>query len=236
LSEEEGKRKESLAAIAREISAEIGASTILGLGSGSTVASILRELATALESRRLVKKVRAVATSMQIQMVADEVGLQTVPLRKQADLVVDGADQVDDRLDMIKGGGGALLKEKILMANSRRRIVVADEAKFVTKLCLNSARVPVEVVPFARETVKERLVGLGGVPHERLLAKGFPYFTESGNVILDTEFPPIDRAAEMEAAIKMIPGVVENGIFTIKPIRVYKIGKDGASFSVRTSD
>jgi len=101
LSEEEGKRKESLAAIAREISAEIGASTILGLGSGSTVASILRELATALESRRLVKKVRAVATSMQIQMVADEVGLQTVPLRKQADLVVDGAGALDWKVERV---------------------------------------------------------------------------------------------------------------------------------------
>lgn len=228
-----GGRERSIAGIAREISTEIGPNTVLGLGSGSTVASILRELTTLL-GRRL-GKIRAVPTSIQIQMVADEVGLQSVPLRAHADLVIDGADQIDDKLNMIKGGGGALLKEKVLMRSSRRRIIAADEWKFAKKLCLNSARVPVEVVPFAREFVKERLAELGGMPHERLLPKGFPYFTESGNIILDTEFPPIQRPEEMEGAIKLIPGVVENGIFTIKPIRVYRIGKDG-TFSTQTSD
>jgi ribose 5-phosphate isomerase A len=226
-------RTKSISGITSELSPEIRTGMILGLGSGSTVASILRELVNTVGKR--LGRVRVVPTSIQIQMVAEELGLEIVPLHGRIDLVIDGADQIDEGLNMIKGGGGALLKEKVLMWSSKKRIIVADEEKFSKKLCMNSVRVPVEIVPFARHSVKDRLVELHGVPHERLLPKEYPYFTENGNIILDTEFEPIERPADMEAAIKSIPGVVEDGIFTVKPIRVYRIQKNG-TYAVHTAE
>ncbi len=228
-----GGREKSISGVASELSPEIRAKMTLGLGSGSTVASLLRELANTIGKR--MKGLRAVPTSMQIQTVAEELGIEVVPLRGRVDLVIDGADQIDEGLNMIKGGGGALLREKVLMWSSRKKVVVADDEKFSKKLCMNAVRVPVEVVPFARQSVKDRLADLHGVPHERLLPKGYSYFTENGNVILDTEFEPIDRPEEMERVIKSIPGVVENGIFTVKPIRVYRILKNG-TYSVETAE
>src|SRR5205807_9735959 len=115
------------------------------------------------------------------------------------------------------------------------RVVVADEEKFSRKLCMNAVRVPVEVVPFARLSVKDRLLKIRGAPHERLLPKDYPFFTENGNIILDTEFEPIEKPEEMETVIKRIPGVVENGIFTVRPLRVYRIRRNG-SYSVHTAE
>ena len=226
-------REKSISGITSELSPEIRAGMILGLGSGSTVASILRELLNTVGKR--LGRVRVVPTSLQIQMVAEELDLEVVPLRGRVDLVIDGADQVDEGLNLIKGGGGALLREKVLMGSSKKRIIVADEEKFSKKLCMNSVRVPVEVVPFARQSVKDRLVELRGVPHQRLLPKEYPYFTENGNIILDTEFEPIDKPGDKETEIKGIPGVVENGIFTLKPIRVYRIRKNG-TYEVQTAE
>jgi ribose 5-phosphate isomerase A len=105
--------------------------------------------------------------------------------------------------------------------------VVASEDKFVDRLCRRGGRVPVEVVPMARESAKLKLSHLGGVPEERLLPKGYPYFTENGNLILDTLFEPIEDPRKLETEVKSIPGVVEVGIFTFKPITVYKLNDDG---------
>lgn len=219
------KRQESIARVSEEIEKEVADGMVLGLGSGSTVAGVLHELAP----RMKTKGVRAwsVPTSMQIEIIAESEGFEMVPFRGSVDLVVDGADQVDERLNLIKGGGGALLKEKVLMKSSQKTVIVADEQKFVGRLCTNSVKVPVEVSPFARELVKRELARLGASAEERMLPKGYPYFTENGNIILDARFPPIENPREVEMEIDSLPGVVESGVFTIKPITVYKIMGDG---------
>jgi len=171
--------------------------------------------------------VTGVPTSTQIEIVATESGISIVPFAGSVDLVVDGADQVDGRMNLIKGGGGALLREKVLMSSAKKVAIVAGEEKFAPKLCTGGVKVPVEVAPFARKSVKAKLAQLGGAPEERLLPKGYPYFTENGNVILDTRFAPIDEPAALEGRVKNIPGVVEVGIFTIKPITVYKVRESG---------
>ena len=219
------KLRPGLRGVAERVARSISEGTLLGLGSGSTGAGLLEEL-----SPLIVKKgvaVSGVPTSTQIEMVATKSGISIVPFMGSVDLVIDGADQVDSRLNLIKGGGGALLREKVLMSSAKKVVIVAGEEKFAPKLCAGGVKVPVEAVPFARKSVKSKLSQLGGAPEERLLPKGYPYFTENGNVILDTSFAPIDEPAALEGRVKNLPGVVEVGIFTIKPITVYKVRESG---------
>ena len=227
--------REALKGVARELSKSIGPGTTLGLGSGSTVAALLEELAPLVLAK--AKSISGVPTSTQIELVAARSGINLVPFRGSVDLVVDGADQVDRELNMIKGGGGALLREKVVMGSAKSIAVVAAENKFVDRLCENGVKVPVEVFPMARESAKVKLSMLGGVPEERLMPKGYPYFTENGNLILDTLFEPVENPRDLEVKVRSTPGVAEVGIFTSKPIRVYRLRNDG-SFDVldRTHD
>jgi ribose 5-phosphate isomerase A len=218
--------REALKGVAKELSKTIEDRTTLGLGSGSTVMTLLEELSPLLIEKKVA--VSGVPTSTQIEMVATRSGIRLAPFRGTVDLVVDGADQVDKSLNLIKGGGGALLREKILMGSAKRTVIVAAENKFAARLCENGIRVPVEVVPLARESAKVGLSMLGGVPQERLLEKGYPFFTENGNIILDTAFEPISEPADLEMRAKSVPGVAEVGIFTFKPITVYRLRTDGS--------
>jgi ribose 5-phosphate isomerase A len=217
--------RKALAGVAKDLSKKINNDSVLGLGSGSTVAGLLEELSPLLLTRG--KKVTGVTTSAQIETVATKSGIPLVPFRGSVDLVIDGADQVDAQLNLVKGGGGALLKEKVVMGGGKEIAIVAAENKFAKRLCENGVRVPIEVVPLARESAKVRISKVGGVPEERLLPKGYPYFTENGNLILDTLFEPMDDPAEMESRLKAVPGVAEVGIFTFKPITVYRLHDDG---------
>lgn len=217
--------REALKGVAKELAKSIGPATTLGLGSGSTVATLLEELSPLVIAKS--KSIKGVATSTQIELAASKCGITLVPFRGSVDMVIDGADQVDKELNLIKGGGGALLREKVVMGSAKSVAVVAAENKFVKRLCDNGVRVPVEVVPLARESAKMRLSMLGGVPDERLLPKGYPYFTENGNIILDTLFEPVQDPRSLESRVKSTPGVAEVGIFTFKPITVYKLGTDG---------
>jgi len=217
--------RRALRGVAEELSKSISHGDTIGLGSGSTVAALLEELAPLLVARKA--DVRGVPTSTQIEMVAARNGFKLAPFEGSVDFVIDGADQVDEELNLIKGGGGALLKEKILMGNSGGTAIVAAENKFARRLCENAVRVPVEVIPLARKSAKVGLSRLGGLPEERLLPKGYPYFTENGNIILDTAFEPLEKPRELEMSAKSLPGVAEVGIFTFKPITVYKLISDG---------
>ncbi len=225
--------RDSLRGVARDLAKRIGPGTTLGLGSGSTVATLLEELIPLVIAK--AKSVDGVATSTQIELVATRCGINLVPFKGSVDLVIDGADQVDQKLNLVKGGGGALLREKVVMGSAKSVAIVAAENKFVMRLCENGVRVPVEVLPMARESAKLKLSMLGGVPDERLMPKGYPYFTENGNVILDTMFEPIEDPHALEVKVRSTPGVAEVGIFTFKPITVYKLGTDG-SFDVLKSD
>ncbi len=224
--------REALKGVARELAKSIGPGMTLGLGSGSTVAALLEELSPLALAK--AKTVSGVPTSSQIELVAARCGVNLVPFRGSVDLVIDGADQVDSRLNLIKGGGGALLREKVVMGSAKSIAIVASENKFVDRLCENGARVPVEVFPMARESAKVRLSMLGGVPEERLMPKGYPYFTENGNVILDTMFEPVEDPRQLEMKVRSTPGVAEVGIFTFKPITVYRLGSGGKFDALRS--
>jgi ribose 5-phosphate isomerase A len=217
--------REALKGVARELAKSIGPGTTLGLGSGSTIAALLEELSPLVLAK--AKTVNGVPTSTQIELVASRSGINLVPFRGTVDLVIDGADQVDRDLNLVKGGGGALLREKVVMGSAKSIAIVAAENKFVGRLCENGVRVPVEVFPMARESAKVKLSLLGGVPDERLMPKGYPYFTENGNLILDTLFEPVDNPRDLEMKVRSTPGVAEVGIFTFKPITAYKLGNDG---------
>jgi ribose 5-phosphate isomerase A len=190
----------------------------IGLGSGSTVESIVSNLSL-LEYK---DSLEFIVTSLQIRIVLESIGLKIVEQNKSGkiDVVLDGADQIDSDYNMIKGGGGALLKEKILISSSQKFVIVAQANKFVDKF---NRAVPIEVSPFARNFVMKELDKIGGLPKMRILDKGYPFITENGNIIYDTLLPKYDNLKEVERNIKNIPGVVEVGLFTIHADSYYKI-------------
>jgi ribose 5-phosphate isomerase A len=185
----------------------------LGLGSGSTATHMLHVLAEALRDGRL-RAIVGVPTSDAIGALARQLGvpIATLEERPQLDLALDGADEIDPSLNLIKGLGGALLREKIVAASADRFIVLADETKLVSQLGTR-APLPVEVVEFGLPLATRRLTALGGVPTLRCTADGSTFRTDEGNVILDCRFPGIADGLALNAAINAIPSVVEHGLF-----------------------
>jgi len=190
----------------------------IGLGSGSTVENIVRNFALFGYKDSL----EFIVTSLQIRIVSESIGLKIVDQNKsrKIDVVLDGADQIDSDYNMIKGGGGALLKEKILISSSQKFVIIAQANKFVDKF---NIAIPVEVTPFGRNFVIKELEKIGGLPKMRMLNKGYPFITENGNIIYDTLLPKYDNLKETERDIKNIPGVIEVGLFTIQADSYYKI-------------
>jgi len=185
----------------------------LGLGSGSTATHMLHVLAEALRDGRL-RAIVGVPTSDAIGALARQLGvpIATLEERPQLDLALDGADEIDPSLNLIKGLGGALLREKIVAASADRFIVLADETKLVSQLGTR-APLPVEVVEFGLPLATRQLTALGGVPTLRRIADGSAFRTDEGNVILDCRFPGITDSLALNAAINAIPSVVEHGLF-----------------------
>jgi len=216
----EGVRKASL-----ELMKHLRDGFRIGLGSGSTMATFVSVLGEYVKERGL--EVEVFPTSMQIGMVAEREGLKVLSTPQELDLAVDGADQVDRRLNLIKGGGGALLKEKVNLNASKLRFIIASEEKFVDVL---NADVPIEVHPFSRNYVLKELTKLGYRPRLRLLKKGYPYITENGNLIFDTEMGEIENPREVEERVKLISGVMEVGIFTMRIDGLYLTGDEGYRF------
>jgi ribose 5-phosphate isomerase A len=196
---------------------------VIGLGSGSTVAAIVREMAKLPDKKRL----EFVATSLQIKKEAENSGLKIVDENRipYIDIVFDGADQIDSDFRMIKGGGGALLKEKVIMSAAKRVVIAADSNKFVDVFSLS---VPVEVHQFARSIVSIKLEEEGGIPKLRTIEKGYPFITENGNIILDTTFNSLMDVRKKELELKNIPGVLEVGLFTRVADIYYKAKIDGS--------
>lgn len=183
---------------------------ILGLGTGSTV------YYTILKVGELVKDgydLIGIPTSKKTEELARSLNIPIGSLDEYPtiDLTIDGADEVDPRLNLIKGMGGALVREKIVAASSRKEIIVVDESKVVRRLGTRSP-LPVEVIPFGASFVHERLKVLGGNSKIRE-NDGKVFISDNGNAILDTVFDAIDRAEQLEREINSIPGVVENGLF-----------------------
>lgn len=196
---------------ARAALAEVRSGMTLGLGTGSTAKEFVTLLGQALRDGTL-RDIRCTCTSEQTEAQAREEGVPTFPLSEVAplDLAVDGADEIDADLRLIKGRGGALLREKIVEQQALRFIVIADESKVVDKLGLGS--LPVEVTPFALEVLTRRFTEMGLNPVLRM-RDGAPRITDEGHRILDVTVPKHADIADVVARMREHAGVVETGFF-----------------------
>ncbi len=197
--------------------------SIVGLGSGSTAEYAVRFLA---ERVRGGLKIVGIPTSQKTKHLAEQLGipLTTLDEHPQIDIDIDGADEIDPELNLIKGGGGAFLREKIVASVSRRFIVVAESTKQVARL--GKFPLPVEVIPFAQSLIKRRIETLGAKVSMRTYAYGNPYVTDEGHHILDCTFGEISDPPALAEKLRGIPGVVEHGLF-IGMAEMALIGKQG---------
>jgi ribose 5-phosphate isomerase A len=203
----------------------------VGLGSGRAAAAFVRALAA--EARR-GRRIRGVATSEATAALARDLGLELVGLdAAPLDLTVDGADEVDPALDLIKGYGGALARERIVAAASRRQVILVTPEKLVRRLG-SRGRLPVEILPFARALAERRLAALGCAPGRREAA-GAPFVTDNGNWILDCAIAPLDDPAALDRDIRRIPGVVDTGFFLGTAERVLVADGDGVRVLARSA-
>jgi ribose 5-phosphate isomerase A len=183
---------------------------IVGLGTGSTAADAVRFLAERVQAGL---KIRGIPTSLHTRDLAASLGipLATLDEFQQIDLTIDGADEVDPHLQLIKGGGGAFLREKIIASASRQLVIIADSSKQVA--VLGQAPVPVEVVPFAQALVAKEVEALGASVHLRSDAAGKAFVTDESHHILDCHFGPIPHPAALARQLDAIAGLVEHGLF-----------------------
>jgi ribose 5-phosphate isomerase A len=209
---------------------------VLGLGTGSTVYFALRKLGEELKSGRL-RDLVGVPTSVHTEKLALKFGIPLTSLgnHKHLDVTIDGADEVDDALCLIKGLGGALLREKIVAVSSRKVVIVVDESKHVNRLGVR-APLPVEVAQFAWQVHLPFLRSLGARPRLRMATKDQPYLTDNGNFILDAHFrggiPDVRTVAE---ALDHRPGVVCHGLFLGLADAAIVAGGDGIRVLTRAS-
>jgi len=206
---------------AREALRFIHDGDIVGLGTGSTFNLILAPLA---ERVRVGLKILCIATSNQTANAAAELGipLTTLDEHQEINVDIDGADEIDPRLALIKGGGGAFLREKIVASAAKKLVIVADSTKQVTML--GKAPVPVEVVPFAQALVAKEIQGLGASVNLRKDKQGKIFVTDESHHILDCHFGEIRDPRNLERQLEEIPGVVGHGLF-IGMASVVLIGK-----------
>ena len=186
---------------------------VVGLGHGSTVIFAVRRIAELLHEGQL-QDILSVPCSLQVKEEARRLGIPLTTLEEHpvVDLTIDGADEVDPHLNLIKGGGGALLREKIVAQASRREIIVVDESKLSPALGTHWP-VPVEVTPFGWRSQAAYLESLGAQPVLRLNSDGSLFKTDQGNLILDCHFGPIPDPARLAAQMNERAGIVENGLF-----------------------
>lgn len=206
---------------------------IVGLGSGSTAAYVIQQIGEKIRLEDL--RILGVPTSHQAMMLAVHFGVPLTTLNEhpQLDLAIDGADQIDRELNLIKGGGGALTREKIVASAAKQFVIVADETKLVEKLGTNHT-IPIEVLPFALPTVMVKLRELKGKPVVREGGgKVGPLVTDNGNFVVDANFGPVDDVKELDLHLKLISGVIETGLFVGMADVVYLGKTDGVEKLMR---
>jgi len=201
---------------------------VIGLGSGRAATVLVKSLAKLIKLKNY--NIKGIPTSLQIKLVAEKGGIPLVEIDQvdHIDVVFDGADQINSQKFVIKGGGGALLRENILFSLAKKVVVMADKTKFVKNF---TRSVPVEVHPLARNSVTKSIKKLGGEIQLRSLDRGYPFFTENGNIILDCDFGTIKNPKALTQKIKQITGVLESGIFLRKPDVIYR-AKTGGKFDI----
>jgi len=186
----------------------------IGLGSGSTVAIFAEELGRLISNG--THKISVVPSSYQAYQLAvkHNIPLTNLDINPELIMTVDGADEVDKNLNLTKGGGGALFQEKVVASASKRLIIIVDESKLVDKLA-SKFLIPIEVLPFSLGVVKKKIKDMGIEPIVRQAERKMgPVVTDNGNFIIDLKFSkPIDNPEKIAVDLKMIPGVVETGLF-----------------------
>ena len=197
---------------------------VIGLGSGRAATALVKSLSKLIKLKGY--NIRGIPTSLQIKLIAEKGGIPLVEADQVdfIDIVFDGADQIDSQKYVIKGGGGALLRENILFSLAKKVVVMADKTKFVKNL---TRTVPIEIHPLARNSITKSIKKLGGESQIRSLDRGYPFFTENGNIILDCDFGTVKNPKTLTQKIKQTSGVLESGIFLRKPDIIYKAKIDG---------
>ncbi|MGL4502546.1 MAG: ribose-5-phosphate isomerase RpiA [Planktothrix sp.] len=188
--------------------------TIVGLGTGSTTAYAIQYIGERLQSGEL-KDIKGIPTSFQATVLAKQYGIPLTTLDEvdHIDIAIDGADEVDPNKNLIKGGGAAHTREKIVDSLAEVFIVVVDNSKLVDRLG-STFLLPVEVIPMAMTPVMKALEKLGGKPTLRMgVKKAGPVVTDEGNLVIDVKFDALENPAELEKEINNIPGVLDNGLF-----------------------
>jgi ribose 5-phosphate isomerase A len=200
----------------------------VGLGTGSTSAFAIDAIGKKVQQGFSIK---AVASSYRSEEQAKSLGITLIPFSEvqTIDIYIDGADEVDKDLNLIKGGGGALLREKVLTFNSKEFLVIVDASKMVEYL--GKFLLPVEIVPFANELTIRRLQGLGCSTTVRE-QDGKSYTTDNGNMIIDCNFSKIENVSELDQSIRSIPGVVENGLFPRSLVSKVIVGYENGEVKV----
>jgi ribose 5-phosphate isomerase A len=200
--------------VGKAAAAKVQSDSIVGLGTGSTTAYAIQYIGERLQKGE-IKNVVGVPTSFQAEVLAKKYGipLTTLDVVDKMALAIDGADEVDPNKNLIKGGGAAHTREKIVDSLADVFIVVVDSGKLVDKLG-STFLLPVEVLPMAVTPVMKALEKLGGKPELRMgIRKAGPVVTDQGNLVIDVKFEQIDDPATLEKTINNIPGVLENGLF-----------------------
>jgi ribose 5-phosphate isomerase A len=192
----------------------VQSNSIVGLGTGSTTAYAIEAIGDRLKKGEL-SNILGIPTSFQAEVLAKKYGipLTTLDAVDHIDIAIDGADEVDPQKNLIKGGGAAHTREKVVDALAKEFIVVVDGGKLTDKLG-STFLLPVEVIPMAMTPVMNALAKLGGKPELRMgIKKAGPVVTDQGNLVIDVKFDYIENPAELEKTINNIPGVLENGLF-----------------------
>ena len=202
---------------------------VVGLGTGSTAYFAVVALG---ERVKAGLKIVGIPTSVKTGDLARQLGipLTTLDENPQIDITLDGADEVDPKLNLIKGGGGALLREKVIATATKNMVVVVDSSKVVS--VLGKFPLPIEVISFARTVVENKIVSLGASPKLRTKTDGSPYLTDNGNQILDCSFGQIADPAVLALILSDTPGIVEHGLF-IGLAKVALVGRGDAVEEIR---
>ena len=208
---------------------------IIGLGGGTTVIWAIRQIAKLIKSKDL-DDIRCIPCSLHVEALARDLNIPLVSLEEypQVDLTIDGADEVSPTLDLIKGGGGALLREKIVAQASKREIIVVDESKMSSALGLHYS-VPVEVFPFGWKSQAEYLKSLGAEVTLRKNSDGSCSHSDQGNLILDCNFGSITYPHELSAKINIRAGIIEHGLFIGHADKVVVSGETGIQVLTKDS-
>jgi ribose 5-phosphate isomerase A len=200
---------------------------VVGLGEGSTAIFAIRKLGQKIQEGAL-KDILGIPCSKKVEMEAQKAGIPLTSLNEHPaiDITIDGADEVDPQLNLIKGGGGALLREKIVAQATKREIIVVDESKLSPALGTHWP-LPIEVVPFAWKSHIPYLATLGGKADQHLNADGQPCTTDQGNYILYCNFGPIKDPGALSTVLKQHAGIAEHGLFVNLATDVIVAGVDG---------